>query len=165
MCLRSRRRTRFERGDRDPVHVVRRNRWRMSPSHLRFSMSASSSSRPYPCRRANRTRSRARSMTAPCSGAAATVIPRPRRKSRSPSSRNARNARSTVFVFTARTAARSRAGGSRSPGLASPSAIARRISAATCSCRSSGPSRSIVRAIFALMVLVMLASSQLPRRN
>ena len=36
-------------------------------------------------------------------------------------------------MFTPSTAARSRAGGSRSPGFASPSAIARRISAATCS--------------------------------
>ena len=44
-----------------------------------------------------------------------------------------RSARSTVFVLTPRTAARSFAGGSRSPGFASPSAIARRISPATCS--------------------------------
>jgi hypothetical protein len=44
-----------------------------------------------------------------------------------------RSERSTVLVLTPRTAARSLAGGRRSPGLASPSAIARRISAATCS--------------------------------
>jgi hypothetical protein len=37
----------------------------------------------------------------------------------------------TVFVLTPRTAARSRAGGRRSPGFASPSAIARRIAEAT----------------------------------
>jgi hypothetical protein len=37
-----------------------------------------------------------------------------------------------VFVLTPRTVARSLAGGSRSPGFASPSAMARRISAATC---------------------------------
>jgi hypothetical protein len=49
-----------------------------------------------------------------------------------------------VFVLTAVTAASRRAGGSRSPGSASPSAIARRICAATCSCRSAGPSRSIL---------------------
>jgi len=36
-----------------------------------------------------------------------------------------------VFRLTSRTAARSRAGGRRSPGFASPSAIARRISAGT----------------------------------
>ena len=39
---------------------------------------------------------------------------------------------------TPSTAARSLAGGSRSPGLASPSAMARRISPATCSWRSVG---------------------------
>jgi hypothetical protein len=39
--------------------------------------------------------------------------------------------RSTVFLFTPSTAARSLASGRRSPGPASPSAIARRISAAT----------------------------------
>ena len=44
-----------------------------------------------------------------------------------------RSERSTVFLLTPRTAARSCAGGRRSPGPASPSAIARRISAATCS--------------------------------
>src|SRR4026207_415256 len=43
-----------------------------------------------------------------------------------------------VGGLTRRTAARSLAGGSRSPGLASPSAMARRISAATCACRSRG---------------------------
>jgi len=39
--------------------------------------------------------------------------------------------RRTVFLFTPRTAARSFARGRRSPGLASPSAMARRIRAAT----------------------------------
>ncbi len=47
-------------------------------------------------------------------------------------------------MFTPRTAARSRAGGSRSPGFASPSAIARRISAATCSKSSVGSCLSIL---------------------
>src|SRR5436190_22938410 len=42
-----------------------------------------------------------------------------------------RSARRAVLALTPITAARSRAGGSRSPGMASPSAIARRISAAT----------------------------------
>ena len=60
-------------------------------------------------------------------------MPRPRRNSSSPSSRSTRSERSTVLVLTPRTAARSLAGGSRSPGFASPSAIARRISPATCS--------------------------------
>ena len=75
----------------------------------------------------------ARWTTAPRSGVPATEMPRPRRNSSSPSSRSRRSERSTVLVLTPRTAARSLAGGSRSPGLASPSAIARRISPATCS--------------------------------
>ena len=45
-----------------------------------------------------------------------TVMPRPRRNSRSPSSRSNRRARKTVLVLTSSTVARSRAGGSRSPG-------------------------------------------------
>jgi hypothetical protein len=60
----------------------------------------------------------------------ATVTPRPRRNSSRPSSRSRRRERRTVLVLTSRTAARSLAGGRRSPGLASPSAIALRISAA-----------------------------------
>jgi hypothetical protein len=71
--------------------------------------------------------------TVPRSGVPATEMPRPRRNSRSPSSRSSRRARSTVLVLTSRMAARSLAGGRRSPGLASPLAMARRISAATCS--------------------------------
>src|SRR5438128_1823256 len=71
-------------------------------------------------------------------------MPRPRRNSSRPSSRRTRRARRTVFVLTSRTAARSRAGGRRSPGPASPSAIARRISAATCSCRGIGSDLSIL---------------------
>jgi hypothetical protein len=51
--------------------------------------------------------------------------------SSSPSSWSSRSERRTVLVLTPSTVARSRAGGSRSPGLASPSAIARRIWAAT----------------------------------
>jgi hypothetical protein len=44
-----------------------------------------------------------------------------------------RRARRTVLVLTSRMAARSLAGGRRSPGCASPLAMVRRISAATCS--------------------------------
>jgi hypothetical protein len=58
--------------------------------------------------------------------------PMPAAELSSPSSRSTRSERSTVLVLTPRTAARSLAGGRRSPGFASPSAIARRISAATC---------------------------------
>ena len=100
--------------------------------------------------------SRTCAITAPDSGVPATVIPRPRRNSSSPSSRSCRSARRTVFVLTPSTAARSRAGGSRSPGLASPSAIARRISAATCSCSPVGSSRSILTPS---MVLAIVAPS------
>ena len=85
-----------------------------------------------------------------------TEMPRPRRNSRSPSSRNRRSERSTVLVFTPRMAARSLAGGRRSPGFASPSAIARRISAATCSYRSVGSPLSTLTLI---MTLVILAQS------
>ena len=49
-----------------------------------------------------------------------------------------RRGRNTVLALTPSTAARSRAGGSRSPGPASPSAIARRRAAATCSCNGTG---------------------------
>ena len=55
--------------------------------------------------------------TAPRSGVPATWMPRPRLNSSSPSSRSRRSARRTVFVLTPSTAARSRAGGSRSPVL------------------------------------------------
>jgi hypothetical protein len=44
----------------------------------------------------------------------------------------------TVLEFTPSTLAMSRAGGSRSPGFASPSAMALRTAAATCSCRGTG---------------------------
>src|SRR5579859_1269330 len=71
-------------------------------------------------------------------------MPRRGRISSRPSSRRARSARRTVLVLTPITAARWRAGGSLSPGFASPSAIARRISAATCSCRCAGSSRSML---------------------
>ena len=50
----------------------------------------------------------------------------------------------TVLEFTPSTFAMSRACGSRSPGLASASAIARRIAAATCSCKGTGLSESIL---------------------
>lgn len=83
--------------------------------------------------------------------------PRPRRNSRSPSSRRIRSARNTVFVFTTpSTAARSRAGGRRSPGFASSSAMARRISAATCSWRASRSETSTF--LTALMMLCSIAS-------
>src|SRR4029079_12580152 len=64
-----------------------------------------------------------------------------------------RSERSTVFVLTPRTAARSRAGGRRSPGFASPSAIARRISAATCSKSSVGSCLSILTLSIVLFTL------------
>ncbi len=67
-----------------------------------------------------------------------TVTPRPLRNSRRPSSRSWRKARSTVLELTPSTAARSLAGGMRSPGPASPSAIARRRWPATCSCNGAG---------------------------
>ena len=70
--------------------------------------------------------------SAPRAGVPLTRTPCPRRNSSSPSSRSMRRARSTVFVLMPMTAARSRAGGSRSPGCASLSAIARRICAAAC---------------------------------
>src|SRR5829696_1886311 len=118
-------------------------------------MSTSSSSR-YPCRRAICTSSFACATTAPRCGVPTTVIPRPRRNSSSPSSRRRRSARSTVFVLTPSTAARSRAGGRRSPGFASPSAIARRISPATCSWSSVRSWRSTLTPI---MMLAIVASS------
>ena len=59
---------------------------------------------------------RARATTAPRSGEPVTVIPLPRRNSSRPSSRSSRSARRTVSVFTPSSAARSFAGGSRSPG-------------------------------------------------
>jgi len=78
------------------------------------------------CCLANLTSSFTFAKTAPRCGVPATVMPRPRRNSSSPSSRNRRRARRTVFVLTPRTVARSLASGMRSPGRASPSAIARR---------------------------------------
>jgi hypothetical protein len=81
-------------------------------------------------------------------------MPRPRWNSRRPSSRSWRSARRTVLVLTPRTAARSRAGGSRSPGTASPSAIARRMSAATWSCRSAGSVRSTLTFNIMLVTIV-----------
>src|SRR5436190_2879487 len=95
-------------------------------------------------------------MIAPRSGVPVTVMPRPRRNSSRPSSRSSRSARSTVFVFTPSTVARSFAGGKRSPGFASPSLIARRISAATCLCSSRDSLRSTLTP---LMVLARIASS------
>ena len=65
----------------------------------------------------------------------ATVIALPRPVSRRPSSRRSRMARRTVLVFTPSTPAKSLACGMRSPGRASPSAIARLMFAATCSCK------------------------------
>src|ERR1700691_1330719 len=79
---------------------------------------------------------------APRSGVPATTMARPRPISSKPSALRIGRARSTVLVFTRRTAARSLAWGIRSPGPASPSAIARRISAATCSWRYVGSARS-----------------------
>jgi hypothetical protein len=64
-------------------------------------------------------------------GVPATLMPRPRRNSSRPSSLSMCSARRTVFLFTPSTAAKSLARGRRSPGLASPSAMARRIRAAT----------------------------------
>ncbi len=71
-----------------------------------------------------------------------TVTARPRPISMSPSSRSSRSARRTVLRLTPRTAARSQAWGMRCPDSASPSAIARRIAAATCSCSRVGSLRS-----------------------
>ena len=96
-------------------------------------MRRTSSSRGQPWWRAKRMSSFAFETTALCCGVPATVTPCPRRTSSSPSSRSTRSARRTVLAFTWRTAASAFAEGSRSPGLISPSAIARRISAATCS--------------------------------
>ena len=60
-------------------------------------------------------------------------------ESSSPSSRNMCMARRTVFLLTPRMAATSLAKGRRSPGAASPSAMAFRISAATWSCKATSP--------------------------
>ena len=95
------------------------------------SIMATSSSTAYPCARANSTSSRTLWMTAPRSGVPATVIPRRRRSSSSPSSlKQPQRAQHGVGV-DAEHGREVRAGGSRSPGFASPSAIARRIWAAT----------------------------------
>ena len=126
-----------------PRCSIRKRSQRRSPiHHERPSMISISSLDLKPCRRAKSNSSRARTMTAVRSGVPATVTPRPRRNSKSPSSRNRRKARKTVLELTCRTAAKSLAGGNRSPGDASPSAIARRISAATCSWSASGSVRS-----------------------
>src|SRR4029077_3757730 len=93
--------------------------------------------------------------TALFSGVPATVTPRPRRNSSRPSSRRSRSERKTVFVFTPSTAARSRAGGKRSPGFASPSAIALRISAATCSKSSVGSCLSILTFSIVLLTIAL----------
>src|SRR5436309_81231 len=58
-------------------------------------------------------------MTLRRGASAAIVTPRPRRNSRTPSSLRSRRARSTVLWLTFNTAARSRAGGRRSPAAAS----------------------------------------------
>ncbi len=65
-------------------------------------------------------------------------------------------ARRTVLAFTPRTLARSRAGGRRSPGPASPSAITRRMSAATCSWRRVGLPGSTWRPSIVLIILAPL---------
>ncbi len=131
-----------------------RGRLRRESSQPTSSMISTSSSKRYPWCRAKSTSSFARWTTAPRSGVPVTEMPRPRRNSSSPSSRSSRRERSTVFVLTPRTAARSFAGGRRSPGFASPSAIARRISPATCSYRSVGSVRSTLTSS---MVLVTIA--------
>ena len=66
-----------------------------------------------------------------------------------------RSARSTVLVFTSRTAARSRAGGNRSPGHASPEARARRISPATWSCSATASVRSTLTSIIVLCIVAL----------
>jgi hypothetical protein len=68
-----------------------------------------------------------------------------------------------AFVLTPRTAARSRAGGSRSPGFASPSAIARRISAATWSWRSTGSSRFTWTRSMVLVIVASIRKAASPR--
>src|SRR4051794_2729262 len=98
----------------------------------------------------------ARATTALCCGVPVTVMPRPRRNSSRPSSRSSRRARRTVFVLTPRTAARSFAGGSLSPGFASPSAMARRISAATWWWSSVGSWRSILTGNMVPLILAQL---------
>src|ERR1022692_554217 len=104
-----------------------------------WAMISASSSGRYPQRLASATSSRAFSTTALRPGPTPLPVPpRPRRNSTSPSSRNVRRPRNTVLALTPSTAARSRAGGSRSPAAASPLAIARRIAAATCSCSGTG---------------------------
>ena len=121
-----------------------------------------SSSGGYPCARAKPTSSRARAITTPRWGVPLTRTPSPRRNSSKPSSRKARNARSTVLVFTPMTAARSRAGGRRSPGFASPSAIALRICAATWSCRGVGSWWSSLAVSIVLIIIAPYSSSDSP---
>ena len=112
-------------------HVALGARRLLGRAQVRFSNMAITLSRSYPCRRANSTNSRTRRRTAPFSAVPVTVMPLPRPNSTRPSSRSMCMARNTVFLFTPRTAAMSLARGERSPGPASPSAMARRISAAT----------------------------------
>ena len=93
-------------------------------------------SRPHP-RFGTRGSERTRAVHAPSQSRLLREPSRPRSRlgpggtPRRPSSRRMRRARSTVFELTASTAARSLAGGKRSPGEASPAAMAWRISAAT----------------------------------
>ena len=62
-----------------------------------------------------------------------TVTPCPCENCNRPSSLSVWSDLNTVFELTPSTAAKSRAGGSREPGFASPSAMALRMAAATCS--------------------------------
>ncbi len=119
------------------------------------SIIATTSSVRYPWRRAKSTNSLTLTSMALCSGVPTTVIPRPRRNSRSPSSRRMCMALRTVFLLTPRTAAMSLTSGRRSPGAASPSAIARRMSAATWSWRGMGPVRSTATSCIVLSMVVL----------
>jgi hypothetical protein len=89
-------------------------------------MSSITSSRLRPCLRANASSSSILRRTALRCGVPTTRMPRPRVKSSNPSSRRTWSARITVFLLTPITAAMSMAGARRSPGDASPSAMARR---------------------------------------
>src|SRR5690606_24614514 len=104
-----------------------------------LSMRAMRSARLYPRRVASAMSSRARwCRTAWTSAVSLTRMPRPRRNSRTPSSRSSRRARRTVLGLTSSWAAISLAGGTRSPGARSPSATARRMPPASCSCSGAG---------------------------
>src|SRR6185437_9633011 len=120
----------------------------------------------YPYRRASATSSCAfATTTLRCGPVPVTDTPRPRRNSTSPSSRSVRSARNTVLALTPSTAARSRAGGSRSPATASPSAIARRIAAATCSCSGTGLEWSIPTVGLVLLTLALYQTSRTHRQK